>query len=471
MDHSNPVNRVHERLDALNSPSSAGDPRARDVATLTAALEQLRLAEIELRHQNSELVEARNALEAERGRYRDLFEMAPDAYLITNGQGLVSDANRAAGRLLKVERKFLIGKPLQVFIHPEERGQFRTRVSEAQQVQSPLEWRLRILPRDGAAVDVAAAVAPLANRGAEGGLRWSLRDITAQVRYEERLRDMNTELERRVAERTAALEAANAAKDELLVRERAARDAAEDANRSKDEFLATISHELRTPLNVVLGWTYRMRSHTLDGEQADKAIEVIDRNARQQLHLVEELLDSARIATGRFELELETHELGPLLLTAIEALEATATARNITITTAIEKGLYVRVDPVRVRQIVWNLLSNALKFSADRGTVHVSLRAADGHAVIDLTDSGIGIPDWALTRIFEPFWQAEQSTRRIRSGLGLGLAIVRHLVELHGGDVAAASDGPGHGATFTVRLPLVAADSLASRGDQGMTAS
>jgi hypothetical protein len=460
MDRQDRLEELQERLDTLRSVRSQPNTAVemRDLEELSAALEQLHLAELETRQQNAELAAARDALEIERTRYRDLFELAPDAHLITNGDGMVIEANRAVARLLKVERRFLIGKPLQVFIPPDERPSFRAQVRLAQDAQSPIGWRMRVRPREGTPIDVAAAVARIAEpQEGQVGLRWSLRDITHQVRDEERLRDLNAELERRVADRTAALEAANRAKDELLRRERAARDAAEEASRSKDEFLATISHELRTPLNVVLGWTFRMRSHTLDGQQTEQAVEVIDRNARQQLHLVEDLLDSARIATGRFELELEICELGPLLQTAVEALEATAAAKSISLTSSIEEGIAVRADPVRIRQIAWNLVSNALKFTPERGSVHVSLAAHDGHAVIGVTDSGIGIPPHALVRIFEPFWQADQSTRRARSGLGLGLAIVKHLVELHGGQVEASSQGPGLGATFYVRLPLATA--------------
>jgi PAS domain S-box-containing protein len=420
------------------------------------------LGEIEMRHQNAELVAARDALEDERRRYRDLFEMAPDAYLITNEHGLVSEANCAASQLLKVERRFLIGKPLQVFIPPDQRNSFRAKVVEAQRVPALVQWRIRLVPRAGPVIDVAAAVAAVVDqRNQPTGLRWSLRDITGQVRDEERLRDLNAELERRVADRTAALEAAAHTRDQLLKRARAARDAAEEANRSKDEFLATISHELRTPLNVVLGWTFLMRSHTLDIDQSEKAVEIIDRNARQQQHLVEDLLDSARIATGRVELALETHELGPLLRAAVDALEATAAAKSITMRCEIGEGIYVRADPVRIRQIAWNLLSNALKFTPEQGSVGVSLATSDGQAVVTVRDSGDGIPSTALGRVFEPFWQIDQSTHRSGSGLGLGLAIVKHLVELHGGEVDATSDGPGRGATLTVRLPTVAASHAA----------
>ena len=451
------VEQLHERLDALKSmvpaPGSALD--SEDIDELSAALEQLQVAQVELRHQNVELAETRDQLEAERLRYRDLFEMAPDAYLITDSQGVISEANKACTAMLRMERKFLIGKPLQVFIPADERQAFRRKVLQAN-IDEHIEWRLKIQPRDGEPIHVAAAVAPLSeSRGRRFGLRWSLRDITAVVRDEERLRDLNAELERRVAARTEDLEAANQIKDQLLWRERAARDAAEEANRSKDEFLATISHELRTPLNVVLGWTFRLRAHTLDADHVDKAIEIIDRNARQQLHLVEELLDSARIATGRFELELEPCEFGPVVRSTVDAIEGTAAAKGIRMTCDIQDGIYVRADSLRIRQIAWNLLNNALKFTPESGMVHVSLSSERNNAVFSVADSGVGIATQSLPHVFEAFWQAEQSTRRARGGLGLGLAIVRHLVELHGGDVEAASQGHEHGATFTVRLPLL----------------
>ena len=451
------VEQLQERLYALRSlvlqPDNALDRE--DIEALSAALEQLQLAESELRHQNTELAEARDQLEAERVRYRDLFELAPDASLITDTQGVICEANRATSAMLRMERKFLIGKPLQVFIPAEERQAFRSRVLHAT-VEQKMEWRLRIQPRDGDPKHVAAAVAPIAEpRCPWAGLRWSLRDVTSVVQDEDRLRDLNVELERRVSARTADLEAANEVKDELLRRERAARDAAEEASRSKDEFLATISHELRTPLNVVLGWTFRLRAHTLEADHVDKVIEIIDRNARQQLHLVEELLDSARIATGRFELDLAPCEFGPIVRSTIEAIEGTAAAKGIRMTCAIQDGIYVRADSLRIRQIAWNLLSNALKFTSENGSVHISLSSERSHAVLSISDSGVGIAAQALPHVFEPFWQAERSTRRARGGLGLGLAIVRHLVELHGGDVDAASKGQEHGATFTVRLPLL----------------
>jgi PAS domain S-box-containing protein len=457
MDRIAQVDRLQERVNALKAlTAQAGSLLdSRDLDELSAALEQLQLTALEIRHQNSELAATRDALDIERSRYRELFDLAPDPYLITDQNGHITDANHAAGEMLNLEPRVLIGKPLQVFIPGPERAAFGVRVTQAQQSQTPIAWRMRLSTRAGSLVDVAATVGSVIDhQGAVTGLRWSLRDITSQARAEERLLDLNAELERRVADRTAALEAANRAKDELLVRERAARDAAAEASRSKDEFLATISHELRTPLNVVLGWTYRIMAHTLDAQQSERAVGIIDRNARHQLHLVEELLDSAGIATGRLELALDTHELGPLLEAVAQSLDATAAARRVTITTAIAAGVCVVADQARIRQIAWNLLSNALKFTVEGGTVRLSLRTEHDHAIVEVSDSGIGISPPALRHVFEPFWQVEQSTRRARSGLGLGLAIVKHLVELHGGTIDAASGGSGKGATFTVRLPL-----------------
>ena len=410
------VQQLQESLDGLKSlvPQPGNPLNQENIEELSAACEQLQLLQGELRDQNVELAAARDQLEVDRSRYRDLFELAPDAYLITDAQGVICEANRASSAMLRMEPKFLIGKPLHVFVPADQRQTFCSRVLDAN-IDQQMEWRLQIQPRDGEAIDVAAAVAPIGeSQGQSLGLRWSLRDITSIVR-----------------------------------------DVAEEANRSKDEFLATISHELRTPLNVVLGWTFRLRAHSLEGDHVDRAIEIIDRNARRQLHLVEELLDSARIATGRFELELEPCEFGPVVRSAVEAIEGTAAAKGIRITCDIRDGIHVRANSVRIRQIAWSLLSNALKFTSENGSIHVSLLCERSCAVFSVADSGVGIAAQALPHVFEPFWQAERSTRRVRGGLGLGLSIVRHLVELHGGEVEAASQGERHGATFTVRLPLL----------------
>jgi signal transduction histidine kinase len=260
--------------------------------------------------------------------------------------------------------------------------------------------------------------------------------------------------EAQLEQQRAELERARA---ELELERARCRDLLTAAERTKDEFLTIISHELRTPLNVVLGWTFRLRSHDLDADQSEKAVDCIDRNARRELRLVEELLDSARSVTGRFALALDTHELGPLLQDAIETLSATAATKTIAITSDIAANVYVRADRDRIHQIACNLLSNAVKFTPRTGQVRVTLADDRADAIFAVADTGIGIQPPALTHLFEPFWQAEGLKRRARSGLGLGLPLVKYLVELHGGRIEAASPGPALGSTFTVRLPLAAA--------------
>ena len=230
----------------------------------------------------------------------------------------------------------------------------------------------------------------------------------------------------------------------------------EEASRLKDEFLATVSHELRTPLNAVLGWTTLLRSNHLDAAGRKRALETIERNARSQQQLVEDLLDVSRAISGN--LRLDAHPINPRIFIeeAIEALRPMAQARRIRITQAIESGLNdVYGDPARLRQIVWNLLSNAIKFSAPGGRVRVSAHRADANLVVTVKDNGQGIAAEFLPYVFDRFRQADMTTTRLHGGLGLGLAIVRQLVELHSGTVQAASAGPGHGATFTVMLPLI----------------
>jgi signal transduction histidine kinase len=271
-------------------------------------------------------------------------------------------------------------------------------------------------------------------------------ELTTALR---RLHEVEAELESNRAELDAARQA-------VELEQQRCREQLADADRARVQFLTTMSHELRTPLNVVLGWTFRLRANKLEADQSARAVASIDRNARRELRLVEDLLDSARIACGQLPLHVETYELAPLLQPAVDALAETASTKSIALTCDFSRHVYVRADPERIHQIAWNLLSNAVKFTPKAGTVRVTLSAERPDAVFAVADTGIGIQPTALSRLFESFWQAEQSTRRGRTGLGLGLAIVKHLVELHGGQVEAASQGPKLGSTFTVRLPLAA---------------
>jgi PAS domain S-box-containing protein len=243
-------------------------------------------------------------------------------------------------------------------------------------------------------------------------------------------------------------------REALFASEHSARLSAEAANRTKDEFLATLSHELRTPLNAILGWTQMLQRRAVAPGRVDAALEALDRNARKQARLVDDLLDLSRIAVGRMKLNLERILLWPVLEAAIDTMHAALDAKRITL--ALERPpvpVAIEGDPIRLQQVCWNLLSNAAKFTPEGGQIGIALRASSEQASIVVSDTGIGIDPEFLPRLFSRFEQADQSTTRAFQGLGLGLAIVRHLVELHGGTVKAESEGHGRGSTFTVTLP------------------
>jgi len=242
---------------------------------------------------------------------------------------------------------------------------------------------------------------------------------------------------------------------QLLVRERAARADAEKANRLKDEFLATLSHELRTPLNAVIGWARILKSGRLDPESSVHAIEVIERNAWAQKQIIEDILDVSRVITGKLQLHLGPVDLVCVVSAALDAVRPALEAKEIKIETYFQPGLKIIAgDADRLQQVVWNLLSNASKFTPAGGVVGLRVTHDDIYAEIVVSDTGPGIAPEFLPHMFERFRQADGSTTRTHGGLGLGLAIVRHLVELHGGLIAAENVSSGTGAIFIVRLPL-----------------
>ena len=265
------------------------------------------------------------------------------------------------------------------------------------------------------------------------------------------LREINGRLQSEIAERTLAQQQAA----ELLKREQAARLEVEAANRSKDEFLAILSHELRTPLNAILGWSEILRTGDQTPEEVAEGVEVIERNARAQARLVEDVLEVSRIICGKIRLNLGSVDLLAVIDAALASARPTATAKNITLRQtlaplpALSPG-----DADRLQQVVWNLLSNAIKFTPRDGEVTVRARQDETHTEIDVADTGVGIQPDFLPFVFDRFRQSDATTTRSHGGLGLGLSISRHLVEMHGGTVAAASAGEGRGATFTVSLPL-----------------
>jgi PAS domain S-box-containing protein len=241
-----------------------------------------------------------------------------------------------------------------------------------------------------------------------------------------------------------------------------------EANRLKDEFLATVSHELRTPLTAILGWAHLLRAGQLDKKSGAGAVETIERNARAQVQLIDDLLDVSRIITGKLRLDVRQVDPGSFIEPAIEALRPAAEAKDVRIQKVMDTGVVsVAGDPARLQQVVWNLLSNAIKFTPKGGKVQVRLERINSHLEIVVSDTGAGIKAEFLPHVFERFRQADQKTTRQHGGLGLGLAIVRHIVELHGGTVEADSQGENQGATFVVKLPIVPVyrrDNLAERG-------
>lgn len=272
------------------------------------------------------------------------------------------------------------------------------------------------------------------------------RDITAQKR---------AELER----------------EHLLQQEKTAREAAERASRVKDEFLAILSHELRSPLNPILGWTQMMQTYQLDADKINQAVTTIDRNAKLLTQLIDDLLDIARILRGKLLLNVTTLNLQLAIKAAIETVQTAAEAKSIAIKTNFSSVGQIRGDFTRLQQIMWNLLTNAVKFTPDGGSVEIKLQQIGGRAQISVSDTGKGISPEFLPHVFEYFRQADASVTRNHGGLGLGLAIVRHLVELHGGEVAVTSPGVGQGATFIVQLPLLSENSQGAANTAVTTAA
>ena len=276
------------------------------------------------------------------------------------------------------------------------------------------------------------------------------------------------EMEQRVEERTSELAETNRSLEaemaerqrieieraQLLEREQRARLDAQAMNRLKDEFLATLSHELRTPLNAILGWAHILQVGRRDDASVDRATRVIKNNAQAQAQLVADILDVSRIIGGKLNLHLGLVSLRTVIEAALESVQPAADAKGIVVNTVFDEVAPIVADRGRLQQVMWNLLSNAIKFTPKEGHVRIEVQAQGGDVVVTVADSGQGIDPDFLPHVFERFTQADSSFSRLHAGLGLGMAIVRHLVELHGGSVKAASDGKDQGATFTVSIPF-----------------
>jgi signal transduction histidine kinase len=291
--------------------------------------------------------------------------------------------------------------------------------------------------KEYAEMQQSVRISPLSRNGQVTGTITIIDDVTERVLRENQLQ---TQLE---------------ARSKLLASEKAARREAEEANRLKDEFLATVSHELRTPLTAIVGWTTLLRTGELDREKTSRAIETIYRNAHSQVQLISDLLDISRVISNKLSLTISTVDVALAIEAALDAVRLEAESKSIQLKSIYEPGFpFITGDAERIQQVIWNLLSNAIKFTPRGGYVHVELKRVESFAEITVTDSGIGIEPEFLPFVFDRFRQANSATTRHHGGLGLGLSIVRELTELHDGTVSANSEGKGKGATFIVRLPI-----------------
>ena len=371
-----------------------------------------------------------------------IFDASRDGIIVEEQERIIF-VNRASVRLYGYdEPEELLGQHVSVVQAPEDNErmlEFGRRRLAGEQVPPIYEFTGR--RRDGSTLDLEASVA-MHSIGGRSLIITTVRDIAERKRADR-------ERARRLAEQAARLEAEAAEK-----RMAALYEDAREASRLKDEFLATLSHELRTPLNAMLGWARLLRGGTLDAETQDRALESVERNAQLQAQLVSDILDVSRIITGKLRLDRNAVDLVPLTQSGLDSIRPAADAKGVRLELHVEGPLHpIYADGDRLLQVIWNLLSNAVKFTPAGGRIAVSLVGTTGAVEIRVTDTGAGISGSFLPFVFDRFRQADASTTRTHGGLGLGLAIVRHLVELHGGTVEALSEGDGCGSTFIVRLP------------------
>ncbi len=379
------------------------------------------------------LVEARQSLLASEENFRLLVDSVRDyAIFLLTPTGFVASWNTGAKRIKGYEADEIVGRHFSEFYVDED-----VRAGKC-------EHELEVATREGRFEDEGW------RKRKDGSLFWANVIITALhdpsgrlVGFAKVTRDLT---ERRRAEDQRV----------RLAQEQKAREAADAANRAKDDFLAHVSHELRTPLNAILGWARLLATGT-DEERRSRATKTIERNAEAMRQLIDDLLDVSRIISGKMRLEVEPVDLPLVIERAIESVRLGADAKEIHLALALEVGTApVMGDASRLQQVIWNLLSNAVKFTPKGGRIAVTLRALDKSAAeVVVTDSGIGIREEAIPNVFDPFWQASSGPSRGGRGLGLGLAITKKLVELHGGRVEVESAGEGKGTAFTVTLPLV----------------
>ncbi len=428
------------------------NPRKFDSEDLRILLSLGRFASSALR-----ITESLNDLEHQgEARYRTLFDLAPVAVYSCDASGVIRDYNNRAAQLWG--RKPATGDTDERFC-----GSFKLYRPDGTYMPHALcpmgdvlsgrvpgthDAEVLIERPDGSRVVVIVNISPLIDaRGRITGAINCFYDVTERKAFER---------EREV----------------LLAKEHASRVAAENANRSKDIFLATLSHEVRTPLNAMLGWATILRKKACSAAEVREGVEVIERNCKAQAQLMDDALEMSRIISGKLRLDIKPCDLASVIYAAIDVVRAAADAKNITLNADIDPDASSSCcDDMRIQQVVWNLLANAIKFTQKGGNVRVALERKDSHTRIVVADNGQGIDPALLPYVFDRFRQADSSTQQHLGGLGLGLAIVKHIVELHGGTVEARSEGEGRGATFIVDLPIQAVRHFAAPAGEQATGS
>ncbi len=378
-------------------------------------------------------------------QFRALAETAQDAIITIDEDSTLLFVSQSTERIFGYAPEELLGKPLTMLMPEYLRHLHQAGIKRyAETGQKHIDWAAIELP----------------------GLHKDGREIPLEISFSEFISQGKRRFSG-IARDTSDRKRAAREREALLLAERRTAEELREANRLKDEFLSTVSHELRTPLTAILGWAHLLRLGQLGEGGAVEALETIERNARAQSHLIDDLLDVSRIITGKLRLDVRQIDPGTFIESAIEAVRPAADAKNVRIQKVMDTGVVtVAADPARMQQVVWNLVSNAIKFTPKGGRVQVRLERINSHIEIAVSDTGVGIKPEFLPHVFERFRQADQTTTRQHSGLGLGLAIVRHLVDLHGGTVEAESTGEGHGATFIVRLPLVSVHQKTKRDER-----
>jgi PAS domain S-box-containing protein len=415
--------RDEDRVTGLNAGADGYLVHPVEPAVLVATLQALiraRTAEDELRRSEQ--------------RFRAIYDQAQSGIALLDEQGRFADANPAMLALLGRAREELLGRPISAFVPPAWRNLVEGQVGVPVPNRAPWRGEFPLLAADGRRVHLEWSV----SSHVEPGVRIAIAiDVSERFELEQRRRD-------------------------LLEREQAARQVAERHSRTKDDFIAVLSHELRTPLNAIVGWVHILKRRGTTPEAA-KGLEAIERNVKTQARIISDILDVSRINSGKLRLDREWADPAELVLGALDSLSGSINDKAIRIDTDVQAAhAPAWLDPARFQQIFWNLMTNAIKFSPPNGRIEVALAREDGRLVLQVRDFGQGIPADFVPHLFERFTQSDAPGNRRHGGLGLGLSIVKHLVDLHGGAVGAASEGEGQGATMRVELPVEAVGAAAA---------